>query len=159
MTRPPPLLAFSDDCAGLAVSFAVFDFGRQLLVWAAPEGRDETLLGALALGAPAPSPASAAEVASSSSPRREATATTLLRGSSAAGKEDEGSVSLARRLAARLGRPVAVAWNLPGLSSSSSAGGDGGGTSADAAALHAWAERRLLAELDRAGMLPATAAK
>ena len=49
MTRPPPLLAFSDDCAGLAVSFAVFDFGRQLLVWAAPEGRDETLLGALAL--------------------------------------------------------------------------------------------------------------
>lgn len=153
MTRPPPLLAFSDDCAGLAVSFAVFDFGRQLLVWAAPEGRDETLLGALALGAPA----------SSSSSSSSATATTLLRGGSggsAGGKEDDGSVALARRLAARLGRPVAVAWNLPSLSggaSSSMAGG--GGTSADAAALHAWAERRLLAELERAGMLPATAKK
>ena len=163
MTRPPPLLAFSDDCAGLAVSFAVFDFGRQLLVWAAPEGRDETLLGALALGAPAPSSSSAAAAAAAasstcSSPRRDATATTLLRGSSA-GREDEVSVSLARRLAARLGRPVAVAWNLPSLSAgASSSSSAGGGTSADAAALHAWAERRLLAELDRAGMLPATAA-
>ena len=62
-------------------------------------------------------------------------------------------MALARRLAARLRRPVAVAWNLPSLSSSGSAGSS---TPADAAALNAWAERRLLAELDRAGMLPAT---
>lgn len=157
MTRPPPLLAFSDDCSGLAVSFAVFDFGRQLLVWAAPEGRGETLLGALALGAPGATTAASVSSSSSSSSvaRREATATTLLRGSSQ-GREDDGSVALARRLAARLGRPVAVAWNLPSLGSSSNSGG---GTSADAAALNAWAERRLLAELDRAGMLPATITK
>ena len=89
----------------------------------------------------------------------------MLRGGGSAGKEDEGSVALARRLAARLGRPVAVAWNLPSLSAaggspaSSAGGGGGGGTaSADAAALQAWAERRLLAELDRSGMLPAKAA-
>jgi len=158
MTRPPPLLAFSDDCAGLAVSFAVFDFGRQLLVWAAPEGRDEALLGALALGAPASSSSSSSSSSSPSS-RTRATATTLLRGSgSSAGRDDDGSVALARRLAARFGRPVAVAWNLPSLSAGASSA-LAGGTSADAAALHAWAERRLLAELDRAGMLPATAAK
>jgi hypothetical protein len=178
MTRPPPLLAFSDDCAGLAVSFAVFDFGRQLLVWAAPEGSDENLLGALALGAPPPPPPpppplslssaaspsspSSSPSSSSSSSRRGATATTLLR-SGPLGKEDEGSMALAKRLAARLRKPVAVAWNLPSLGScSSSTSGSSSSatlsTSAGAAALNAWAERRLLAELDRAGLLPATMA-
>lgn len=162
MTRPPPLLAFSDECAGLAVSFAVFDFGRQLLVWAAPEGRDGACLGSLALGAPA---AQSPSSSSSSSSTRQATATTLLRGSSSSsssssgsGKQgEEGSVALAKRLAARLGKPVAVAWNLPSLSSSTTTGGGGGGgdfPSAAAAALGVWAERRLLGELDRAGLLP-----
>lgn len=150
MTRPPPLLAFSDECAGLAVSFAVFDFGRQLLVWAAPEGRDGASLGSLALGAPA------AASSSSSSSSRQATATTLLRASSSSGsgKEgEEGSVALAKRLSARLGKPVAVAWNLPSLSSSSATLGSDA-SPANAAALGAWAEGRLLSELDKAGLLP-----
>ena len=115
---PPPLLALTDDCAGTAVSFLVLDAGRQLLVWAAAGGADA--LGALALGAPG----------GQGGPAR---AATLL-----PGHGDGPSQALASRLAARLGRPVAVAWGVDGDAS-----------------LAAWAEARLMRALADAGHVPA----
>ena len=69
----------------------------------------------------------------SATPRALPAATTLLRsgGGAAAAEADGFGASLARRLALRLNRPVAVAWGVPG----------------GAPQLAAWAERRLLEEL------------
>jgi hypothetical protein len=87
---PPPLDAWTADCAGVAMHFAVFQFGRQRLVWASPDAS----LGPLALATPPRFPGAATPVA------------TLVRG-----RGDDGAArALAARLAARAGAPVLVAW-------------------------------------------------
>lgn len=96
----PPLTAWSADCAGTLIHFAVLDFGRQLLVWASPS----PALGALALAAGAP-PAAA----------------TLL-AATGGGADDAPSRALAVRLAARLGRPVLAAWGVPSGGASAAVG-------------------------------------
>ena len=132
---PPPLMCVSEECAGTQVSLAVFDLGRQLLVWgwAGNSGGRPPPLGSVALGVPGP-------------PRP--TASGLVPGAG----DDEPSRALAARLAARLGVPVAVAWHVGG-------GGGGGGGGGPDAALGAWAERRLVEELKRAGRWPGGAPK
>lgn len=125
----PPLICVADECAGTPVTLAVFDLGRQLLVWASAGGGGggggPPALGSVALGAPPPRPGAPA------------TATPLVPGAG----DDAASRALASRLATRLGRPVAVAWHV---------GGPGVGAGGDDA-LSAWAERRLVEELRRAG--------
>jgi len=133
-SSPPPLICVSEECAGTKVSLAVFDLGRQLLVWGwagAGGGGRPPPLGAVALGVPGP-------------PRP--TATGLVPGAG----DDGASRALAARLATRLGVPVAVAWHIGG-------GGGGGGAAGPDAALGAWAERRLMEEMRKAGRWPAPA--
>lgn len=123
----PPLICVSDECAGTPVSLAVFDLGRQLVVWASAGGNaggGPPALGSVALGAPPPRPGAPAP------------ATPLVPGAG----DDAASRALAARLATRLGKPVAVAWHV-------GSGGGGGGDDA----LSAWAERRLVEELRKAG--------
>lgn len=95
MTAPPPsgppLTAWTADCAGVPIHFAVFDFGRQRMVWASPDAS----LGPLVLATPPRTPGAAPPVA------------TLVRG------EDAAPRALAARLATRSGVPVLVAWAAP----------------------------------------------
>ena len=132
----------------------VADLGRQLYVWVGNAGGAGAAMGSLTLaaspepralpqangGAAAALPNGAAGPSGaghtglgSSAPRALPAATTLLRsgGGPAAAEADGLGASLARRLALRLNRPVAVAWGVPG----------------GAPQLAAWAERRLLEEL------------
>ncbi len=150
---------FSDEAHDTLLHFQVVDLGRQLYVWVGGGGGAADM-GSLTLAAspmPRAPPAATAPslpnghpAASSGSPnpsispacitpsaepaRALPAATMLLRGGGggAAGAAASGAgASLARRLALRLGRPVAVAWGLPG----------------GAPELAAAAERRLLQEL------------
>lgn len=137
----------------------VADLGRQLYVWVGGAGGAGAAMGSLTLaaslepravpqangvaaaalpnGAAGPSGARRAgsgyDSLGSAAPRAPPAATTLLRsgGGAAAAEADGLGASLARRLALRLNRPVAVAWGVPG----------------GAPHLAAWAERRLLEEL------------
>eukprot|EP00884_Botryococcus_braunii_P011633 jgi/Botrbrau1/20470/Bobra.145_2s0031.1 len=108
---------FSAEAMDTAVHFQIVDLGKQLYIWVAS---GSLKLGNISLAMPMPV-----------GPGNVPPATTLIRGPG----EGEGG-ALARRLALKTGRPVAVAWNVPESSP----------------LLCAYAERRLLEELASLGM-------
>ncbi|CAL8471945.1 g11487 [Coccomyxa elongata] len=106
-TQPPPTAAagagravqhcFSEEILDNTVHFQIMDLGRQLYIWV---GTGAAQMGSLAMASP---------LGTQTGTGRQMPPVAML----VKGANEDGSASLAQRLAARVGRPVAVAWSLP----------------------------------------------